>query len=303
MSTLSARAGTGRHGATAVEEVARRHPWLVALGRAGWSAKGAVFVVAGALAFSISTSDQGTSGSGGAGGDPGAAGAQEASQSGAMARIAESSAGTAALWAIGIGLLLYAAWRVVTILLPAENTAKVWGARAGWGISALTYGALAWTAISLASDRASSSAQSENGRVERWTADLMGHTGGRWLVGLVGLVVVATGAYFAYLGITARFRDELEPRGVGPLRQEPVVKLGQAGHLGRAATNALVGFFLARAAWTFDPDEAEGLDGALRRLVDTGWGPAVVVFVGIGLVLFGAFCIVSAPIRRLQGAR
>jgi hypothetical protein len=65
---------------------------------------------------------------------------------------------------------------------------------------------------------------------------------------------------------------------------------------------ALVGFFLIRAAVQFSPDEAEGLDGSLRRLADTGWGSVMVAVIGIGLLIYGAFCVISAPIQRLHGA-
>ena len=65
---------------------------------------------------------------------------------------------------------------------------------------------------------------------------------------------------------------------------------------------SLLGFFLIRAAVQFSPDEAEGLDGALRRLAETTWGTAAVVAMGIGLLIYGAFCVISAPIQRLRGA-
>ena len=50
---------------------------------------------------------------------------------------------------------------------------------------------------------------------------------------------------------------------------------------------ALVGFFLLRAAVTYDANEATGLDGALRRLAVESWGLVIVlivVVVEIGLI-------------------
>jgi hypothetical protein len=226
---------------------------------------------------------------------------QEASQSGAIAKIAESSAGAAVLWAVAIGLALYVLWRVVSILLPAENTAKAWANRVGYAVSALTYAALAWSAISFAS-RDSKASKTENSRVEQFTRDLMGHNGGRWLVGLVGVVLIAVGGFFAHKGITANFRKELREGGVGPISTKQVVRIGQVGWCGRAAMMGLVGFFLIRAAVQFSPDEAEGLDGALRRLADTSWGTLMVLAIGVGLLIYGFFCVISAPLQRLRGA-
>ena len=280
-----------RPGSEAIEEATRDHPALVVVARAGWLAKGLVYGLVGVLALPIAMDSR--RGSGGA--------SQEASQSGAIAKIAESSAGAAVLWAVAIGLALYVLWRIVSILLPAENTAKAWANRVGYAVSALTYAALAWSAISFAS-RDSKASKTENSRVEQFTRDLMGHNGGRWLVGLVGVVLIAVGGFFAHKGITANFRKELREGGVGPISTKQVVRIGQVGWCGRAAMMGLVGFFLIRAAVQFSPDEAEGLDGALRRLADTSWGTLMVLAIGIGLLIYGFFCVISAPMQRLRGA-
>ena len=280
-----------RPGVDAVEQLARDHPALVVVARAGWVAKGLVYGLAGVLAIAIARDELPASG----------APSQEASQSGAIARIAESSAGAAALWAVAIGLGLYVIWRVVSILLPAENSAKAWATRAGYAVSALTYTALAWSAISFASDRPRAS-KTENSRVEQFTRDLMEHNGGRWLVGFVGALLIAVGAYFLHRGVTASFRKELRESGVGPFSTKQIVRIGQVGWCARAAMMGLLGFFLIRAAVQFSPDEAEGLDGALRRLADASWGTLMVLAIGIGLLIYGFFCVISAPIQRLRGA-
>ena len=280
-----------RPGSEAIEEATRDHPALVVVARAGWLAKGLVYGLVGVLALPIAMDSRRASGDA----------SQEASQSGAIAKIAESSAGAAVLWAVAIGLALYVLWRVVSILLPAENSAKAWLNRVGYAVSALTYTALAWSAISFAS-RDSKANKTENSRVEQFTRDLMGHNGGRWLVGLVGAVLIAVGGFFAHKGITANFRKELREGGVGPISTKQVVRIGQIGWCARAAMMALVGFFLIRAAVQFSPDEAEGLDGALRRLADTSWGTLMVLSIGIGLLIYGFFCVISAPLQRLRGA-
>jgi hypothetical protein len=267
------------------------------LARAGWFAKGVVYALVGILAFKIaldpgSASPQTNAGSGGGG--------SEASQSGAIGAIARSSAGELALWAIAIGLILYVIWRVVSILLPAQPSAKAWVTRVGYGVSALVYAFLAFSAISFARN-ARRSGQTENARIETFTRDVMDSTSGRWLVGAVGVAVVGIALFFLYRALTAEFEDELAG-GVGPVSRHELVRLGQIGWVGRAAMMGLIGAFLVRAAVTFDPAEAEGLDGALHRLADTSWGPFMVGLVGGGLVLYGAYCVLSAPVQRLKSA-
>jgi hypothetical protein len=293
--STNASGSDGRQGVDALEDVARRHPSLVVLARAGWLAKGLVYGLVGILAFKIAQ-DPGTPPKTNSA-DPAGS---EASQSGAITTIARSSWGEIALWAVGIGLLLYVAWRIVSILLPAPSTAKVWVTRVGYGISAATYTFLAFSAVSYARG-AQSSGQTENSRVETFTRDFMDNSGGRWIVGLIGVVIIGVGLAFAYRALTADFESELGG-GVGPVSRHQLVRLGQIGWMGRAAMMSLIGAFLVRAAMEFDPAEAEGLDGALHRVADTSWGPFAVGAVGVGLVLYGLYCLLSAPVQRLKGA-
>jgi hypothetical protein len=206
------------------------------------------------------------------------------------------------LWAVGIGLALYVVWRIVSVLLPAENSAKAWATRAGYAVSAIVYAALAWTAISFARRDAASGGQTEDSRVDKFTRDVMENSGGRWLVGLIGAVLIGVAAYFLHKGVTASFRDDLRGGGVGPFTEQQIVRLGQVGWCARAGMMALIGFFLVRAAVKFSPDEAEGLDGSLRRVADSGWGTVMVAAIGLGLLIYGVFCVISAPNQRLHGA-
>jgi hypothetical protein len=286
---------TGETGSHRVEEVARRHPSLVAVSRLGWVAKGVVYLLVGVLAVPIALQGAGSARDDG--------GAGEASQLGAVAEIAESSFGRLALWLIAIGLALYVLWRVVSILLPADNTPTAWLTRLGYAVSAIVYSALAWAAVSFARHGATAAgAESEDAKVERFTRELMEKSAGRWLVGLIGAVVVAVGAYFVLKGWRASFRDELQPGGVGPVRHESIVTLGRIGWAGRGIVMALVGWFLIRAAVEFRPDDAKGIDGALREVNGTTFGTPLVWFAAIALIVYGVFCVVSAPRQRLTGA-
>ena len=97
-------------------------------------------------------------------------------------------------------------------------------------------------------------------------------SGGRWIVGMIGAAIVGIAIYFGYKGISAAFRDELEPGGVGPVSQHTIVRLGQVGWVGRGVMMLLVGWFLIQAAVNVNPDEARGLDGALREATSTTAG-------------------------------
>ena len=294
-STYTGEPASSESGSRKIEEEARQHPSLVALARLGWVSKGIVYGLIGVLAVPIALQDSGADKAGAKG---------EASQLGAVAEISDSSLGVFVLWVVAIGLALYVLWRLVSVALPAENSAKAWVTRIGYLISAVVYTSLIVSAISFAQhDKAEGGRQTEDAKVERFTRDLMDHTGGRWLVGAIGVAIVIAGIYFIVAkGFMGKFRDELEPGGVGPIQHEWIVTLGRIGWVGRGIVTGLVGWFLAQAAVQYKPSEAKGFDGSLREVTDSGLGTALVLFAAIALIVYGAFCIISAPRQRLTGA-
>jgi len=278
-------------GSDAAEQFVRRHPGVVRLAKIGWAAKGVVYLLIGILAFTVAANPHG----GGESSD------SQADPSGAVAKIAQQPYGTVLLWLIAIGLFVYAAWRIVTVLLPAEVDGHSTLRRIGYSVSAATYIALGATAISLATKPGSSgsSGESQDSQITELTRSVMEWPAGRWLVGLAGLVVIGVGAYFLWKGVAAKFEQELEHRSVGPLSWKAISTMGRIGWIGRATMMGLIGVFVVRGAMQFDPDEARGLDDSLRRVADSTGGTALVGVVALGLTLYGAFCVVSSPARKV----
>jgi hypothetical protein len=284
-------------GVDRAEEFAREHPAIVELGRVGWVAKGIVYTLVGVLSLAVGLDASGSDSSADA-----ASGGQEASQTGAITRIAESSYGVVLLFVLAAGLVVYALWRLVSVALPADNGVKAWLTRAGYLVSAITYLLLAWSAVTLALRPVGSSGESEDARVERFTRDLMNDGLGRAAVFVIGVVLLVLAAVYLWQAVSAHFESQLLAGSVGPVSHGTLVLLGRIGWVGRSGMMALIGFFLVRAAVTFDPSDAEGLDGSLRKAASSTIGLALVVVVGAGLLVFGAFCVLSAPKRRMVGA-
>jgi hypothetical protein len=270
--------------------LAAEHPGVVKLGRAGWFAKGVVYLLAGVLALVI------------VGGSFGwtitAAGSQEASPTGAIKEIGQNAGGVALLWALAIGLFIYAAWRVVTALLPGSTDAKGWITRVGYLVSAVIYTTFGITAISLATSQ--NTGENGNQKVTDLTARVMDHAAGRWLIGICGGIAIGAALYRAAKGVKMDVNDELDLSGMSPQRLHWTQRLGALGEIGRAVAIGLIGFFLIRAALDFDAAQATGLDGALRRVAVEWWGVVVVAVVGVGFISYGVFCLTTFTRRRLQ---
>lgn len=280
-------------GVEKAEEFASEHPGLVKFARVGWTAKGLVYGLTGVLALLIGLrSASGESGSSGS----------EASQTGAIARIAEHPTGVVVLVVVAAGLVVYALWRFVSVLLPGDNDVQGWVTRGGYLVGAVTALALAWTAVTFARDPGQPD-DGEDSKVESFTTDLMSRSFGRGAVFVIGVILVGVGLAFVWKAYSAAFEKELRPGGVGPVSHRMLVRIGRVGWAGRAAMMVVIGFFFARSAVRFDPEDAQGLDGSLRKAAGSGVGTALVIAVGLGLLAYGIFCVLSAPKRRLVGAR
>jgi len=273
-----------------VGRVAAENPVLVKIGRVGWLAKGVIYVLAGVLALTIVGKSFGWA-------DANANG-DEASPTGAIKEIAQSRGGTFLLITLAIGMFLYAAWRLATVLFPGRTDTEEMVKRAGYLVSAIFYVTLGITAVSLVNTR--NAKVDGNETVKDITTRMMTNDIGRWAIGIVGVLLIGTGIYRIFKGMKVDVTEDINMGGMSPERARWTRRIGAIGEIGRGVALGLIGFFLIRAAADFDAAEATGLDGALRRLALESWGELVVAGIGLGLVAYGLFCIMTFTRRRLQ---
>ena len=242
----------------------------------GLVARGVLYVVIGVLALQIAFS----------GGS-----SEQASQQGALQTIAKGPFGAALVALVGVGLAGYAIWRASQFLTEKgdeDSQAKDWVKRASYLVRALIHAALSYLAFRIAFG----SGGGGGGSSQTLTARLMSVTGGRILVGLVGLIIIGAACHQAYQAFSNNFMDELETYRLSPSARTWVRRIGVAGHMGRAVVFGLIGLFLIRAAVEFNANEAVGLDGALQRLAQQPAGPWLLALTALGLFAFGVYSIV-----------
>lgn len=61
----------------------------------------------------------------------------------------------------------------------------------------------------------------------------------------------------------------------------------------------LIGFFLARAAWTFDPAQSKGLDAALQALAQQPLGRILLGVAVVGMLGYAIWSFIEAAYRRI----
>lgn len=270
---------------TSVASSAQRlsdHPVMSGIARFGMAARAVVYLLIGWLALDIAL------------GHP----KQQANQRGALADVADHSFGIVLLWILSVGFAAYALWKLTEAATGpvAEKTGA--GPRLRAFASGVAYLALCATTFSFIAGR---STQGQAQQQATLTGRLMRHSDGRWLVGLIGVVVAIIGLAMAYEGVRRTFAKKLRLGDMRGRTRTVVVGLGVAGTVARGLVFALVGALVVDAAVTFDPAKSTGLDGALRTLANRAYGPELLGVTAAGLLAFGLYGFAEARWARTRG--
>lgn len=246
------------------------------VGKVGLAARGALYILIGLLALVLAVRHHGA----------------HADQKGAVTDLASQPFGAVLVVLIAIGLAAYAAWQAFQVFAGPAGEKDETSKRLRCAASFLAYAALTVSAITILAGARGSSGSQQQG----FTAKVMGHTGGRTLVGIVGVVVVVGGLALAATGFKATFMKRM--RDLSGSSETVVRRLGQVGTIARGVVFALAGVLVVDAAVTFDPKKAEGIDGVFRTLLRQPFGPWLTALAALGLLAFGLFGLCEARYRR-----
>ena len=258
--------------------------WVERLARFGYATKGTVYAIIGILAVMAAF------GSGG----------KTTGSKGAIRTIASQPFGQILLILVAIGLLGYVIWRFVQAIKDPENNgtdAKGIFTRIGYVLSGLSYAGLAIYAASLA---LGSGGGSDGSSKQTMTARILSQPFGRWLVGIIGVVIIGVGIYRIYKAYKIKFRKDLNLRELNVSQEKLVVNICRFGIAARGLVFALVGFFLLRAAQQYDSSEVKGLDGILLTIAQQPFGKFLLIIVALGLVAYAIYLFVQSRYRQFQ---
>jgi hypothetical protein len=275
-------ASGGRRAAGGAVNRAGQHDWVEKAGRIGHIAKAISYGLIAILALQVAFGQ----------------GGETTDRQGVLREVAGKSFGTAALWALAIGFAAYAFWQFVRAVLDRDGDgtdAKGLAKRGQHALIGAIYTASAVAAVSLAIGSRSGSGGSE----KEETARVLEWPGGQWIVGIVGVALFAYGLANVWKAKTQKFRKDLNEGQMDPTVRTWSTRSGVIGYAARGVVFALIGFFLTKAAVEYDPDEAIGIDGALRKLADQTYGTWLLGLVAAGLLAYAVFCVVQARYRRM----
>jgi hypothetical protein len=222
---------------------------------------------------------------------------QETDQSGALRKLASQPAGETLVILIVIGMVALAIWQAFAAIIgeSGEQGKEAIAERVVSGVRAVVYLWIAWIGVKVVTG--ASSSQSKNS--QKTTSSVMDSTGGRWLIGLVGVVIVGVGVGLCWYGLTKRFEKHLNTAQMSPTVRKTTRRLGMVGYPAKGVAYGIAGGLVVAAAVTYDAKKASGLDGALKTLAGHGWGTWLLVFIALGFAAFGVFCFSQARYRQV----
>lgn len=265
--------------------------WIERLARFGYAAKGVVYIIVGVLAFQAAFNW----------------GGRITGSKGAFRTIENQPFGNFLLFLVGVGLLGYVVWRFVEAFRDPEHRdsgISAFGRRASYFISGLIYASLAIFALRIVFGSTSSSGSGSGGSSsEQGVAKLLAQPFGQWLVGLVGVAIVAYGFYCFYKAYSTKFRRQLKLAQMSLKEEKWSTRIARFGLTAKGLVSVIIGYFFIQAARASDPSQAQTTEGALQTLQQQPYGAWLMGIVALGLIAYGIHLEVQARYRRISPAR
>ena len=254
-------------------------PAAKALARIGLAARGVIYLLIGWLAIEVALGHS----------------SHKPSQQGALQLLAGKSYGLFTLWLLGIGFVGYSLWRLSEAAFGVTGEGMGAGPRLKSLVRGIVYAFLAYLTFKVITGAAGNQTRKQ----QDLTATVMHHSGGQWLVGLVGLVIVIVGLMLVAEGIRRKFMKYLRTGEMSRRTRMIVERLGMIGTTARGVVFAIVGALIIDAAVTFSPKKSGGLDKALLTLRHQAFGEFLLLIVAVGVLIFGVYGLCEARWRRV----
>jgi Domain of Unknown Function (DUF1206) len=258
---------------------ASRSPAAHILARAGLTARGVIYLLIGWVAVLVAIGHS----------------SQEADQQGALQLLAGKPYGLVSLWLLGIGFAAYALWRLSEVAFGVTGEKDGAGPRLISLARAVVYAGFAYLTFTVISG----SQHSQSRQQQDVTATVMRHTEGRWLVGIVGLIVVIVGLVLVSQGARRKFMKYLRTSRMSARTRRVVEVLGMIGTIARGLVFALAGVLVIDAAVTHKASESGGIDKALLTLRNQPFGEFLMLLAALGLAVFGIYGLCEARWRKV----
>lgn len=252
--------------------------WVVPMMRAGYSARGLVYLILGGLTFMAAFRGGDTEGT-----------------KGAIEALRSAPFGLVLLALVAFGFACYAVWRFIAAYFDLERRG---GDEEGmFKRAALLVTGAIHLGIGLGIAALALGLGGSGGGASNWTAKVLQMPGGKWLVGLAALGIFGAGVHYVLKGWQKKYQRYIE-NNEKTRKLQPLLRWGFVSY---GIVLAVVGVFLMFAALYSDPSSAKGIGGALEYIRGLTGGRVLLGFIGIGIAGFGVENFVESRYRVVEG--
>src|SRR5688572_6041100 len=200
--------------------------WLERLTRVGLVGYGVTHLIVGWIALQLAFGKQ----------------PAEGDQSGAFKTLAKEPVGKWLLVMVAIGLVAMIVWQALEAAvghIEERGRNRTFERIASAGKAAF-YAYLAFKALAVLQGSSTSAGDQQ----QQKTSTMMDSAGGRWLVALIGLAIIAIGIGIIWYGVTKRFEKHLK-RGQMPAElRKPARVLGVTGYVAKGTVYGVLGILV-----------------------------------------------------------
>lgn len=260
---------------------ARAPDWVIPMMRAGYSARGVVYLILGGLTLSAAWS-----------------GGQAEGTKGAIETLREQPFGQILLWIVALGFLCYAVWRWIAAYYDLERRGDDETGlfqRLALVVTGLIHAALGVGIAALALGVGSGSGEGDS--ASNWTAKVLAMPGGKWIVGIAALCIAGAGVHYILKGWQKKYERYIQSNEK-TRKLQPLLRWGFVSY---GIVLAIVGVFLLFAAINSNPENAMGIGGALEYIRGMTGGRFLLGLIGLGILGFGVENFVEARYRVVPG--
>jgi hypothetical protein len=221
----------------------------------------------------------------------------ESDQSGAMQHLAAQPFGRVLVIIVIVGMIGLAVWQIFEAVIGESGMRgrEALTERAVCAFRAVLYLYFAWLGVKVLQGANASTGDSQ----ERNASTMMDGSGGRFLVGVIGVAVAVVGVGLLIYGITGKFEKHLNTQQMSAAVRRTTRRLGVAGYSAKGVAYTIAGGLIVAAAVTYDPEKARGLDAALKLLAGQPYGPWLLGLVALGIAAFGIYCFSQSRFRKV----
>jgi hypothetical protein len=249
---------------------------LELLARIGLAARGITYLLMGWLAVLVATG-----------------GHEQIDQRGVLTTVLAKPLGAILVLLMAAGFVAYAAWRFTEAAVGVTGAGNRFGPRLQSFARGIIYLFLSVTAIALLHGARVSQSKQESDLART----VMNQTGGKWLVAIVGVIIAGVGLAMILEGFKTQFLKRFSD--VAPRMHRAVAALGRVGTIARGVVFTAVGVLTVSAAWSTNSIKAGGINEALRTLLHQPFGRTLVLFLGVGLMVFGLYGLAESAWQRV----